>query len=870
MGKREIKFNLVFSTRGFTGPMVKAQSAIRAFNQEMARASRMAKEVDRGLTGMAGKFSALFGGISTVAFGKSIWDAGVAMQGLERGFKSITGSSQAAASELDYIRQLADDLGLSFQQTASDYMKISAAARGTALEGKATRDIILGISEASTVLGLSADQTSGALNAISQMISKGKVQAEELRGQLGERLPGAFQLAAKAMGVTTAELDKMLEQGQVTATDLIPKLSQALHDLYGKSAIDQADGAIQALNRFGNAWLELKASIAESGFLDVATGRIKDFANAMNDPEIKQRIVELTTNFFKLADAVLQFTINHGKVLAKVSAGLIALSALSRAAHLLNGVWLGLNAAMLQITGSRLLPYLGTLRNSLGMAQIATMGLTGALGAAAGATLSLMTGFKVGEWLYKWTEPAERELSDLQFELEKTAAKYRQFAFFVPESSESLFAKSEKDLKRYKEQLVGAYRYQSAVVNSLYAKSRDTTIWGNATKEAKQAEIELIAARERLKSIKRAMDEYASVAEKAHKKAADAAGNSATDQSKVTGKALEEMKRKYQQYADEVKRLQDEIAGREKSLAEQLRAMARTGMDDLSAWRDRKKEAEEYEAAARKAAEAGDFTEAAKLADKARQAYADLNKEVKDGDQVLVSQQEALKTAMDGVKRAGELGIEILRQQTQATKDAASALDEQADGQLSEQLTDAARVLGEMSKKTEQYRTKLVKVNEVWKDQVVGLKKVESEIEKIVRKVDELDGRKIKLDIVERTVQRRFGGSVGFARGGKLAGYGGGDRIPALLEAGEYVIRKEAVARFGAGIFHALNNLRLPDIPRFATGGLAGAGAGVSGDTVTINFSFPGEQSQPQGRFSREDADNMVRIMKRQQRLRSR
>jgi hypothetical protein len=60
-----------------------------------------------------------------------------------------------------------------------------------------------------------------------------------------------------------------------------------------------------------------------------------------------------------------------------------------------------------------------------------------------------------------------------------------------------------------------------------------------------------------------------------------------------------------------------------------------------------------------------------------------------------------------------------------------------------------------------------------------------------------------------------------FARGGKLPGFGGGDRIPALLEAGEFVVRKEAVSRFGSGIFHMLNNLRLP---KFAAGGQVGGG----------------------------------------------
>jgi hypothetical protein len=54
-----------------------------------------------------------------------------------------------------------------------------------------------------------------------------------------------------------------------------------------------------------------------------------------------------------------------------------------------------------------------------------------------------------------------------------------------------------------------------------------------------------------------------------------------------------------------------------------------------------------------------------------------------------------------------------------------------------------------------------------------------------------------------------------FARGGfhgLLPGYGGGDRRLILAEDGEYVIRKEAVSKYGAGLFEALNTLRMPTV----------------------------------------------------------
>ncbi len=813
--KGKIQVVLSANAVGFTSSISKATKGMSAFKKQINASMRAAKQLDHGLAGMAGKFSAIFGGISTVAFSKSIWDAGVAMQSMNNGFKAITGSAEAAGREIDFVRQTSDDMGLNFQSAVNAYKSLAAAARGTALEGKDARDIFLGISEASTVLGLSADQTSGALNAISQMISKGNVQAEELRGQLGERLPGAFQLAAKAMGVTTQELDKMLKNGQVAATDLLPKLAQALHDLYGKAAIDQSDGAIQALNRFQNAWFDLKAGIAESGFLDVATGRIKDLTVAMNDPAVKERIVELSSNFFKLADAVIQFSINHGEAMAKVAGAAIALSALSRTVHLLTGIWGGLNAATLVITGSRLLPYLGTLRNSLGMAQIAGMGLSGALGAASGATLALMAGFQAGEWLYEWTEPAERALRDLQHELDKTAAKYRQFAYFQPEEQESLFAKSEKDLRKYEDKLISAFKHQSAVVQGLYVRSRDKTIFGNMSDDARRADVELVAAKVKLKQIETAMDEYGVVADKVYGNTAEAAKGSADTQQQVTGAALEAMKKQYQVYADKVKSLQEQIANKEKSLAEKLRAMGRTGMSDLGAWQDRKKEAQEYEAAARKAAAAGDFDKAVKLAEQAETAYADLNKEVKKGETVMISAQQALATSTSGVKSAGELTIDILKQQESAARALQDALNEKSGG-----ILDPEKLTQSQEATTDLYEG-VVKVGNTWKNvweetDAQGAKVLQS----FEQRLDELSKpREITFYIKE--VQKKAAGGMAhkLAAGGRLPGYGGGDRIPALLEAGEYIIRKEAVNRFGAGIFHALNNLRLPEMPRFATGG---------------------------------------------------
>lgn len=193
---------------------------------------------------------------------------------IQNTLKSVTGSTSSARSEFENIIVVAQKYGLEIGATASQYAKLAAATRGTALAGAATRDIFQATAVASAALGLSSDQTAGILLAFQQMVSKGTVQAEELRGQLGERLPGAFRMAADAMGVTTQQLGKMLQGGKVLAEDLLPKLAQRMMEVYGPGAIEGANNLNSSINRLNTSWkLFLDALDRASGF----TGKLKDY-----------------------------------------------------------------------------------------------------------------------------------------------------------------------------------------------------------------------------------------------------------------------------------------------------------------------------------------------------------------------------------------------------------------------------------------------------------------------------------------------------------------------------------------------------------------------------------------------------------------
>jgi tape measure domain-containing protein len=254
-------------------------NAGRRLGTEMQAAQRNVGNLSNAMASLAG----LAGGLSFAQFGKAIFDAGIAADSLQRSLVAIAGSQASAADYVSYLRNESDRLGQSFYDLAPAFKSIAAAARGTALEGEPVRKVFSAIIEASTALGMSTADTEGSLRALGQMISKGNVQAEELRGQLGERLPGAFSLAAKAMGVGTAELNKMLEQGQVLATDLLPKLADEIHKAYGAAAQTSAlESAQAAVNRMSEEWTDLKNNMFHSETAVSGINLITEALNGMN------------------------------------------------------------------------------------------------------------------------------------------------------------------------------------------------------------------------------------------------------------------------------------------------------------------------------------------------------------------------------------------------------------------------------------------------------------------------------------------------------------------------------------------------------------------------------------------------------------
>ena len=179
--------------------------------------------------GVSGIFSALFGHQMV----QQIFNTINVFQGLKNVFSTFSSDAAEAAQQMQFLRDESQRLGFEISTIGTAFQKMFAAGRITGFEASKLQEIFSSVAEAAATVNMDSRQLEGALRALHQMMSKGKVQAEELRGQLGEHLPGAFEIAARAMGVTTRQLDDMLSSGEVLATELFENFPAELRKAYG-------------------------------------------------------------------------------------------------------------------------------------------------------------------------------------------------------------------------------------------------------------------------------------------------------------------------------------------------------------------------------------------------------------------------------------------------------------------------------------------------------------------------------------------------------------------------------------------------------------------------------------------------------------
>ncbi|AUY00561.1 tape measure protein [Escherichia coli] len=184
---------------------------------------------------------------------RRIMEIGLKKEASQRAAQFVLGD-EGAKRATEFVKNLANNTGVDQIETLSSFAKFSAGAGDMNADQK--ESLFSNVIGTSRLMGLSTDEINGILKAFEQMASKGKIQAEELRGQLGDRMAGAFQLFARSLGMTTEELDKAMKDGKVLSKDVLPKVSAEMGRV-----IDKAGGWEKIINstqtqlgRLSNSW----------------------------------------------------------------------------------------------------------------------------------------------------------------------------------------------------------------------------------------------------------------------------------------------------------------------------------------------------------------------------------------------------------------------------------------------------------------------------------------------------------------------------------------------------------------------------------------------------------------------------------------
>lgn len=191
--------------------------------------------------------------------------AAAQMEQVQAGLAAVARNGAVAGEQMAFVRRMANAAGVDVADAGKAFLGLAAATKGTAVEGEPARQVFEAVTLAMAKAGKSSAETQNALLALSQMASKGTVQMEELRGQLGEALPGALQAAASGMGVTTKDLIDLVENGRVAAEDLFPALTKGLNELYGSAPAAQT--LSQEITNIKNSFVEMSADLGQAGGL---------------------------------------------------------------------------------------------------------------------------------------------------------------------------------------------------------------------------------------------------------------------------------------------------------------------------------------------------------------------------------------------------------------------------------------------------------------------------------------------------------------------------------------------------------------------------------------------------------------------------
>jgi tape measure domain-containing protein len=217
------------------------------------------------------------------------------LQSFRNTLNAVTPSAEEARASNELLLGLMEKYNVPLQSARDGFTKLYASMAPAGFSGDEIRDLFTGITKAAATFGMSADKVDRVNYAFAQMASKGQVMSEELKGQLGDVLPGAMALFAEAAGFKgpkaiqdfSAALEEGAYKGQAMVA-LLKNVTVVMNKEFGPGAEGAALTFQGVMNRMQNSmtlFYEAFEPVAV-GFLNTVvvpmTNGIKQLTDGLN------------------------------------------------------------------------------------------------------------------------------------------------------------------------------------------------------------------------------------------------------------------------------------------------------------------------------------------------------------------------------------------------------------------------------------------------------------------------------------------------------------------------------------------------------------------------------------------------------------
>lgn len=188
---------------------------------------------------------------------------------MERGMTTLEGSADGARRRLDELREASKFPGVDFAQAVQGDIKL----RSVGVSAEMSKNAIIEFGNALSLAGGTSADLDGVILALTQIISKGKVSAEEIN-QIAERVPQVRRVMQEAFGTADTEA---LQKMNIAAEEFVNTLIQ------GFAKLDRASAGLDEKFADITTTIETATNALMKGLVGEGTAGLSDLSSAVQD-----------------------------------------------------------------------------------------------------------------------------------------------------------------------------------------------------------------------------------------------------------------------------------------------------------------------------------------------------------------------------------------------------------------------------------------------------------------------------------------------------------------------------------------------------------------------------------------------------------